>query len=185
MSDFWENGNLPENHQLVSNIIFVAVTEGTWNRKKQDGTNEVAPKWDYISTADETGTSMQIGVYSSTDKEELKLNTPYDVIVKRAVGKDGTFYGYSLKGFGPAGQPIPKKEPQSRFQKGLRQSNKSYALQAAATLFAMRADDTFMAVEQVITAATTFESWLEGNLVMPPQPVASEEQQPAKTTPKK
>lgn len=155
----WDNNNLPENHQLMQNVKFVAVTEGTWNRKKNDGTNEVAQKWDFISEADESGASVQIGVFSSTDKEELKLHIPYDVIVKRAVGKDGTFYGYTLKGFGPAGSPIPKKEPQSRWQKGQKLNAKSEALKAAATLFTNTKEPN---PDDVIMVAQVFEAYLEG-----------------------
>lgn len=154
----WDNSNLPENHNFFSNVQFVAITEGTWQRKKSDGTSEVSPKWDFITQADETGASMQISVYSSTDKEEIKLNTPYDIIVKRAVGKDGTFYGYSLKGFGQAGQPIPKKEPQSRWQKGQKLNTKAEALKAAVIMFT----NNLSTPDEAILIAEVFEAWLNG-----------------------
>lgn len=163
----WDNNNLPENHQLVSNVQFVTLIEGTWNRKKNDGTNEVATKWDFITTPDESGASMQISVYSSTDKEEIKLHTKYDIIVKRAVGKDGTFYGYSLKGFGVAGQPIPKKEPQSRWQKGNKLNAKAEALKSACTLLAMQGGDPLVMVVDAIKIADTFEAWLNGEYTAP------------------
>lgn len=155
----WDNNNLPENHQLLPNITFVAITEGTWKRKKNDGTQEVAPKWDLISSADESGASMQVSIYSSTDKEEIKLNTPYDVIVKRAVGQDGTFYGYTLKGFGKAGEPIPKKEPQSRWQKGNKLNAKVEAIKASAVLFTGTGDTK---VDDVLMVAQLFEAWING-----------------------
>lgn len=156
----WDNNNLPENHQLFPHIRFVAMTEGTWNRKKQDGTNEVAPKWDYITAADENGLSLQVSVYSSTDHEAVKLDTLYDIIVKRAVGKDGTFYGYSLKGFGEAGKPIPKKEPQSRFQKGLKLNAKAEALKAAAQVYS---GSKAASPDDIILVAEVFEGWLNGD----------------------
>ena len=161
----WDNKNLPENHQLFENVQFVAVTEGTWKRKKNDGTDEIAPKWDFITKADESGASLQIAVYSSTDKEEIKLNTPLDIIVKRAVGRDGTFYGYTLKGFGEAGKPIPKKEPQSRFQKGQKLNAKAEALKAAAGYvgkFHKEANP-----DEVIEVAQIFEAWLNGEYTPP------------------
>lgn len=139
------------------------MSEGTWNRKKNDGTQETAPKWDFMTKADESGASLQVSVYSSTDKEELKLNTPYDLIVKRAVGKDGTFYGYSLKGFGPAGKPIPKKEPQSRWQKGQKLNAKAEALKAASQYMAsFRATDGAPQPDEVVMVAEIFEAWLNG-----------------------
>lgn len=155
----WDNSNLPENHNFFANIEFVAITEGTWQRKKNDGTSEVSQKWDFITKADESGASMQISVYSSTDKEEIKLNTPYDIIVKRAVGKDGTFYGYTLKGFGTAGQPIPKKEPQSRWQKGQKLNAKAEALKASVVLFSGTMGEY---VEDVLMVADILEAWLNG-----------------------
>lgn len=154
----WDEKNLPENHQFFKNIIFIALTEGTWNRKKQDGTKEVAVKWDLISMPDETGTSLTISVFSSTDKEELLLNTPYDVIAKRAVGADGTFYGYSLKGFALTGTPINKKEPQSRWQKGQKLNTKALAIQAAATV--LQGSGAFP--ENVIDYAEIFDAWING-----------------------
>lgn len=155
----WDNNNLPENHQLIENTEFVAVTEGTWQRKKNDGTSEVAQKWDYVTVADDSGASLQISVYSSTDKEELKLHKPYDLIVKRAVGKDGTFYGYTLKGFGEAGKPIPKKEPQSRWQKGQKLNAKVEALKASAQIFSGTKEPN---PDEVIMVAQIFEAWIDG-----------------------
>ena len=157
----WDNNNLPENHELISNIQFLAMIEDTWKRKKNDGTTEVTPKWNFISAADNNGKSTEVQVYSSTDKEELKLQTPYDIIVKRAVGSDGTFYGYSLKGFAPTGQPIPRKEPQSRFQKGLKMSNKAIALQAAATAYKVTSPDELIDFAEVLVA------WLDGEYKTP------------------
>lgn len=159
----WNSNNLPENHSLVENVRFIAMTEGTWNRKKQDGTNETVPKWDYVTSPDDNGLSLQVGVYSSTDHEAIKLDTPYDLIVKKAVGKDGTFYGYSLKGFGAAGQPIPKKEPQSRFQKGLKLNAKAEALKAAAQVFSGLGTSP----EDVILVAEVMEAWLNGEYTPP------------------
>ena len=156
----WDNKNLPENHQLFENVKFVAVTEGTWKRRKNDGTDEIAPKWDFITAADDSGASLQIAVYSSTDKEEIKMNIAYDIIVKRAVGKDGTFYGYTLKGFGTAGQPIPKKEPQSRFQKGQKLNAKAEALKAAASYVGQFHKEA--QPDEVIEVAQIFEAWLNG-----------------------
>lgn len=159
----WDNNNLPEAHKLFSNITFVAITEDTWRRKKQDGTEEIAPKWDLISSADENGNSLKVQIYSSTDKEEIKLNQPYDIIVKGNYSKDGsTFYGYSLKGFGSVGQPIPKKEPQSRWQKGQKLNAKAEALKAAATL-CMGTDNA----DKCIAVAEIFESWLNGTYESP------------------
>lgn len=154
----WDNNNLPENHQLFENIQFTTVIVGTWNRKKNDGTNEVATKWDYVTAPDESGVSFQVSCYSSTDHEEIKMNTPYDIIVKRAVGKDGTFYGYTLKGYGEAGKPIAKKEPQSRFQKGIKLNAKAEALKAAAQLFAGQSTMP----DDVLDVAEVFEAWLNG-----------------------
>lgn len=151
----WNNSNLPENHQFMENIEFVAVTEGTWQRKKNDGTSEVAQKWDLISKADESGASLQVSVFSSTDKEEIKLNTPYDIIAKRAVGKDGTFYGYTLKGFAPHGQPIPKKEPQSRWNKSQKTNTKAYAIQAASVTVGQTKNP-----DEVIMVAQIFNAWI-------------------------
>lgn len=162
--DNWDNNNLPENHQLMENVTFVAVTEGTWQRTKNDGSKEVAPKWDFISSADDTGSSVQVGVFSATDKEEIKLNTPYDLIVKKAIGKDGTFYGYSLKGYGPAGQPIPKKEPTSRWQKGQKQNTKAEALKAAAIHYG---GQNKIDPDGVILLAEIFEAWLNGEYKTP------------------
>lgn len=155
----WDNTNLPENHEFMPNVEFTAVINGTWKRKKNDGTEEVAQKWDYISKADETGASLQVGVYSATDHEEVKMNTPYDIIVKRAVGKDGTFYGYTLKGFGLAGKPIPKKEPTSRFQKGLKLNAKAEALKASVVLFTGTGGNN---VSDVLDVAEVFEAYING-----------------------
>jgi hypothetical protein len=162
----WDNNNLPENHVLMQNIEFVAVTEGTWKRKKNDGTDEVSPKWDFISKADDSGASVQIAVYSSTDREEIKLNKVYDVIAKRAVGKDGTFYGYTLKGFGEAGKPIPKKEPQSRWQKGQKFNAKAEALKAAAILFTNTGNAH---VDDCILVAQLFEAYINGEYAPVPE----------------
>ena len=158
MSDTWDTGNLPENFELLEKVEFVAMTEDTWKRKDNDGKDEVAPKWNYISKGDEAGASQEISVYSPTDKEELKLNVEYDLIVKRAVGKDGTFYGYTLKGFGEAGKPIPRKEPQSRFKKGLQLNAKAEALKAAATINAGSGKDP----DEIIMVAEIFEAYIEG-----------------------
>lgn len=158
----WTKDNLPENHQMMENIQFVAVTEGTWKRKKNDGTDEVVPKWNFISAADKEGASLEVQVYSATDREELKINTPYDIIVKRAVGKDGTFYGYTIKGFAPHGEPIKKKEPQSRFQKGLKLNTKAEALKAAVQVFAPAEVPDVSAILEV---ASVFESYIDGKAV--------------------
>ena len=170
----WDKSNLPENHQFVENVKLVAMTEGTWQRKKNDGTKEVAPKWDFVTAADESGASMQISVFSSTDKEEIKLNTAYDLIVKRSVGHDGTFYGYSLKGFALAGTPIQKKEPQSRWQKGQKLNAKAEALKAAASVFAGTKE---VIPEDVIGVAEIFEAWLNGDY----KPTAGSEKPAEKT----
>lgn len=155
----WSKDNLPENHQMMENIQFVAVTEGTWKRKKNDGTDEVVPKWNFISAADKEGASLEVQVYSATDKEELAMNTPYDIIVKRAVGKDGTFYGYTIKGFAPHGEPIKKKEPQSRFQKGFKLNAKVEGLKAAVQVFA---PSEVPDVNAIIEVATAFENYIDG-----------------------
>ena len=155
----WNNNNLPENHQFFASVEFVAVTEGTWNRKKNDGSQEVAPKWSYITAETENVPSFQVDVYSSTDKEELKLHKSYDIIAKRAVGKDGTFYGWSLKGYGEAGKPIPKKEPQSRFQKGQALNAKAEALKVAASLFKQSESPD---PDAVIMVAEVFEGFIKG-----------------------
>ncbi len=152
----WNNDNLPENHKLMQNVQFTNVTKGTWNRKKQDGTNETATKWNYITKADEHGFSEEISVYSATDQEQIELNKAYDVIVKAAIGKDGTMYGYSLKGFGEAGKPIAKKVPSSRFEKSIRQNNRAVAVQAAATIYTGSSE-----VDAVITAAEAILTWLD------------------------
>lgn len=153
----WDNNNLPENHQLFEKVTFVAVVEGTWNRKKQDGTNETAKKWDYITQETEEAPAMQISVYSSTDNETLQLNTLYDIICKKSVGKDGTFYGYTLKGFGESGKPIAKKEPTSRFQKTMQANNKAIALQATATIHS----GSKMSPDDIIIYAEVLEAWLK------------------------
>jgi hypothetical protein len=156
----WDNNNLPENHLLLENITLVAMTEGTWNRKKNDGTQEVSPKWDYISEADDTGSSVSISVYSATDKESIQLHHAYDLIVKKAIGKEGTFYGYSLKGFGDAGKPIPKKEPSSRWQKGQKLNERAEALKSAVVLFTNAKE---VDPDAVIEVAEIFESYLNGS----------------------
>lgn len=158
----WDNNNLPENHELRSNVKFENVIKGTWNRKKQDGTSETAPKWDYITSPDDDGMSESVSVYSSTDQEALELGKTYDIIVKKAVGANGTFYGYSLKAFGEAGKPIPKKEPQSRFQKGLKLNAKAEALKAASSLFMGNVDP-----DACIMVAEIFEAWLNGDYKAP------------------
>lgn len=162
----WDNNNLPENHQLLENITFVAVTESTWKRKKNDGTEEIAPKWDFISEADDSGASAQISVYSSTDKESLELKKKYDIIVKRAVGKDGTFYGYTLKGFGEAGKPIQRKEPQSRFQKGLQLNARAEAIKAAACVFT----GTEVLPDTLIEYAQVLEAYINNEYTKPEEP---------------
>lgn len=171
MSDTWNKDNLPENHQFMANISFMAMTEGTWQRKDRDGNNEVAPKWDFISAADENGASVQVGVFSSTDKEEIKLNTAYDIIVKRAVGKDGTFYGYSLKGFAPAGTPINKKDPQSRFQKGLKLNAKAEAIKAAAQVLA----GSGITPDELIEYAQVLEAYINDEYPKPAAPGSKED----------
>lgn len=155
----WDNSNLPENHELRSNVRFVNMIKGTWNRKKQDGTQETAPKWDYITAPDNDGLSESISVYSSTDQEAIEINKSYDIIVKKAVGANGTFYGYSLKAFGEVGKPIPKKEPQSRFQKGMKLSTKAEALKAAVVLFTNSKEPS---PDDVVMVAEVFEAWLNG-----------------------
>lgn len=155
----WDNNNLPENHVFISDVKFVAVTEGTWKRKNKDGEQEIAPKWDYVTGAKEEQESLSVGVYSTTDKEEIELNKNYDLILKKAIGKDGTFYGYSLKGFGTSGEPIPKKEPQSRFQKSLKMSNKAEALKAASNIVTRSKTPS---PDEVIEIAQIFEAWLNG-----------------------
>jgi len=158
MSDTWDASNLPENHELLENIEFVAMTESTWKRKDKDGNDEVAPKWNYISKADESGASNEVSVYSATDRENLELNKPYDLIVKRAVGKDGTFYGHTLKGFGEAGKPIPRKEPQSRFQKGQRLNAKAEALKVAAQIHQGSGKNP----DEIVMEAEIYEAFIEG-----------------------
>lgn len=170
MSETWNNENLPENHILVKNRAFVAMTEGTWNRKKNDGTTETAPKWDYVTEPDENG-SLQVGVFSSTDKEAIELNKQYDLILKKAVGKDGTFFGYSLKGFGPTGEPIIKKEPQSRFQKGQKLNARAEAIKASAQVH----QGTKILPDELIEYAEILQAFIEGNY---PQKTASGSEKP-------
>ena len=155
----WNEDNIPENHVIIKKVKFVTFIEGTWKRKKQDGTDEIAPKWDFVSANEEEKDGISVGVYSSTDKEELKINTEYDILAKKAIGKDGTFYGYSLKGFGPSGHPIPKKEQQSRWQKTQKLNNKAEALKTAIILFTGK-EKTIP--EDVIMIAEIFEAWLNG-----------------------
>lgn len=160
----WNNDNLPENHELIKNVQFIGVTENTWKRKNNDGKEEIAPKWDYMTSPDEQGFNMAISVYSSTDKEAIEMNKPYDLIVKRAIGKDGQFYGHSLKGFGEAGKPIPKKEPQSRWQKGQKLNAKAEALKATATIFQGKAVES---PDEIISYAEILEAWIDGRYSVP------------------
>ena len=155
----WTKDNLPENHTLVENIAFVAITESTWNRKKNDGTNEVAPKWDFITEGSEENPSFAVQVYSATDKEQLVTGKKYDLIIKKNVGKDGTVYGFGLKGFAEHGQPIPKKEPRSRFEKTNKLNTKAEAIKAAVCLFkpSDKPDP-----DAVIEVAVILESWISG-----------------------
>lgn len=152
-NESWDINNLPENHVLFTNVTFITKIDGTWNRKKQDGTNETAQKWDYITQETEEAPSMQISVYSATDHESLKLNVAYDIIAKKSIGKNGEFYGYTLKGFGETGKPILKKESQSRFQKSAKATNKQIALQSACTLLSGKTespDDALMIAEVML-----------------------------------
>jgi hypothetical protein len=164
MSEQWSKENLPENHELRENVKFAMVTEDTWKRKKNDGTEEVVPKWDFI-TEPIDGLSEKIQVYSATDKEEIKINTPYDLIVKKNVGKDGTVYGFGLKGFALHGQPIPRKEPLSRWQKGQTLNTKAEALKASAQYCASIHKE--LKPDEVIEIADVFESYIKGEYKTP------------------
>ena len=162
MSETLTKDNLPENHELWDNIKLVTATEDSWKPKDSD---EVRQKWVYSTEPDaETGFGNQLQVFSSTDKDNLKLNEPLDIVVKKSIGKDGKFYGYTLVAFAPHGQEIKKKESQSRFQKSQRASNRAIALEAASRVYTGCAGAIDDPITNILVIADQYLSWLDGSL---------------------
>jgi hypothetical protein len=142
----WDVKNLPEQHELISNVSFVTKTKDSW--KTKDGT--MRDKWGLITQETDDSPSFVIETFSSTDNETIENNTPYDVIVKK------TQYGMSLKGYAKHGEPIPIKESTSRFNKSLEKNDKHVALQCASAFAKSGASP-----DDVILVAEVLESWLK------------------------
>ena len=148
----WDLNNLPAEHRLIKNVIFITKLKDSW--KTKDGT--MRDKWKLVVPDTEDYPSYTIDTFSSTDNESIETNVAYDVIVKESQ------YGMSLKGFAKHGEPIPIKESTSRFNKQLQKNDKNTALECASRIV-----KAGILPDDVISIAEIFEAWLKGEYITP------------------